>query len=133
MYSRFTFAIILSLALLCGVAAAQDPTPSPTPSPTPVVEVDMTAQRPMSVREAIALALENNRDIEVTRKNVKIAEFDLQAARGFYQPRLTGRTAYERSTLPNVSVFTANQKTTQSSIVGNAALNAGVGAACTAN
>lgn len=86
------------------------------------VGVEMTDQRPMTVREAIALALDNNKDIEVTRKNVKIAEFDLQSARGFFQPRLTGQTAYERATAPNVSIFSSNQNTTTGSLVGNAAL-----------
>jgi HAE1 family hydrophobic/amphiphilic exporter-1 len=86
------------------------------------IGVDLTDQRAMSVREAIALALENNTDIEVTRKNVRIAEFDLKAARGIYQPRLIGRTEYERSTVPNVSIFSSNQKTTQGSVVGSGAV-----------
>ena len=46
------------------------------------VGVDMERQRPLSLREALALALENNKDIEVARDNVKIAEFDLKGARG---------------------------------------------------
>src|SRR5688572_28429177 len=88
------------------------------------VGVDMADQRSLTLSEAIALALENNKDIEVTRKNVKIAEFDLIAARGVYQPRLTGQTFYERSTVPNVSIFSSNPTTTQSSIVSNAGVNA---------
>ena len=84
------------------------------------VGVDMADQRSLTLNEAITLALENNIDIEVTRKNVKIAEYDLLAARGVYQPRLTGQTYYERSTVPNVSIFSTNQTTTQSSIVGSA-------------
>ncbi|HEY0658794.1 MAG TPA: hypothetical protein VGD05_09980, partial [Pyrinomonadaceae bacterium] len=51
------------------------------------VGVDMLQQKPLSLKEAIALALENNKDIEVSRQNVRIAEFDLQAADGFYEPR----------------------------------------------
>lgn len=88
------------------------------------VGVDMTDQRSLTLNEAITLALENNKDIEVTRKNVKIAELDLLAARGVYQPRFTGQTYYERSTVPNVSIFTTNQSTTQGSIVGNAGVTA---------
>lgn len=84
------------------------------------VGVDMLDQRPLTLNDAISLALENNNDIEVTRKNVKIAEFDLKAARGFYQPRFTGTTSYERATTPNVSIFSTNQKTTQGTFVGNA-------------
>ncbi|HEX6124758.1 MAG TPA: TolC family protein [Pyrinomonadaceae bacterium] len=86
------------------------------------VGVDMTDQRPLTLNEAVTLALENNKDIEVTRKNVRIAEYDLIAARGVYQPRLTGQTFYERSTVPNVSIFSTNQTTTQGSLVGNAGI-----------
>lgn len=86
------------------------------------VGVDMTDQQPLTLAEAITKALENNKDIEVTRKNVQIAEFDLKAARGYYEPRFSGTTSYERSTVPNVSIFSSNQKTTQGSFVGNAGL-----------
>jgi outer membrane protein len=131
---------------------AQDPTPSPTPAvvdkqSTPPenikgvqqvapayrsderrfpdlgrVGVDLTQQKALSLKDAIELALENNKDIEVTRKNDRIAEFDLTAARGFYQPRLTGQTYYERSTIPNTGIFSTNQTTTTNNILGNAAL-----------
>lgn len=151
MFPRSFFIFFLIAAVAAG-ALAQDPTPSPTPIDTdrqgraaeeltnvPAVApgfeseervlpdlgrigVDMADQRPISVREAIALALENNTDIEVTRKNVRIAEFDLEAARGVYQPRLIGQTSYERSTTPNVSIFSSNQKTTQGAFVGTANL-----------
>ena len=89
------------------------------------VGVDMADQRSLTLNDAITLALENNKDIEVTRKNVKIAEFDLLAARGVYQPRFTGQTYYERSTLPNISFFTPQISTvTTGSFVGNAGLQA---------
>jgi HAE1 family hydrophobic/amphiphilic exporter-1 len=85
-----------------------------------LVGVDMMQQKPISLKEAITLALENNKDIEVSRQNVRIAEFDLTAARGFYEPRFTGQTFYERSTTPNVGIFSTNETTTQGSFVGNA-------------
>ncbi len=86
------------------------------------IGVDMTQQRTLTLHEAVELALDNNLDIEVSRKTVTMAEFDLRSARGFYQPRLAGQSYYDRSTVPNVSIFSANQKTTQGSFVGNAAL-----------
>ena len=86
------------------------------------VGVEMTNQRPLMLQDAISLALTNNKDIEVTRKNVQISEFDLQAARGVYEPRFSGQSYYERATVPNVSVFSSNQTTTQGSFVGNAGL-----------
>jgi len=85
-----------------------------------LVGVDMMRQKPLSLKEAIALALENNKDIEVSRQNVRLAEFDLMAADGFYEPRFSGNTQYERATIPNVSIFSTNKTTTSSSIVGNA-------------
>jgi HAE1 family hydrophobic/amphiphilic exporter-1 len=89
------------------------------------VGVDMMQQKPLTLREAITMALENNKDIEVTRENVRIAEFDLQSARGVYEPRFTGQTYYERATTPNISFFSPGvTKTTNSSIVGNAGFQA---------
>ncbi len=85
-----------------------------------LVGVDMMQQQPLSLKEAITMALENNKDIEVSRQNVRIAEFDLRSANGFYDPKFTGQTYYERATIPNVSIFSNVNKITTSSIVGNA-------------
>jgi outer membrane protein len=60
----------------------------------------MEQQRPLSLREALAAALENNNDIEVARHNVKIAEFDLQGANGAYDPRLSSASYFERIESP---------------------------------
>jgi outer membrane protein len=139
---------ILSLAILAAAVAgvsAQTSMPTPTPVPETIsvpavapgfenrdlslpdlglVGVEMTHQRPLTLNDAVGLALENNRDIEVTRKTEQMAEFDLRAARGVYQPRLTGQMYYDRSTTPNVSIFSTNQKNTVSSLVGNAGISA---------
>lgn len=60
------------------------------------VGVELDRQRPLTLREALAMALENNKDIEVARHNVKIAEFDFSAARGVYDPRFISSAYYER-------------------------------------
>src|SRR5829696_2285300 len=87
------------------------------------VGVDMTDQRSLTLNDAITLALENNKDIEVTRKNVKIAEYDLLAARGVYEPRFRGQTYYERATVPNISFFSPEtDSVTSRSFAGNAGL-----------
>ncbi len=88
------------------------------------VGVDMADQKPLTLNETILMALENNRDIEVSRKNVRIAEFDLLAARGVYEPRFNGQLYYDRSTVPNTSVFVNAAATTQGTLVGNTSLNA---------
>ncbi|MDQ4122859.1 MAG: TolC family protein [Acidobacteriota bacterium] len=84
------------------------------------VGVDMLQPQALSLRDALERALSNNKDIEITRQNVRIAEFDLTAAQGFYEPRFAGTTNYERATVPNVSIFSGQQtSTTQQGITGN--------------
>ena len=73
------------------------------------VGVDMNQQRPLSIREALAMALENNKDIEVARENVRIAEFDLHGAQGAYDPRFTTQTYYERIESPISSFLAGGQ------------------------
>jgi len=79
--------------------------------PFPVLDrvgVDMSEQRPLTMREAIELALANNKDIEVARQNVRVAEFDLRAARGVYDPRLLTSSYYERSETPAASFLSGS-------------------------
>lgn len=146
---RHLYLIILALLIAAGSEAlAQSPTPTPAVSDVQNVApenilgvpevaakyssddrslpdlgrvgVDMTDQKPLTLREAIELALENNRDIEVARKSSAIAEWDLRSTGGIFQPRLSGQSYYERATTPNVSIFSNNQKTTQGSFIANA-------------
>ena len=88
------------------------------------VGVDMTDQYALTLADALARALENNKEIEVTRRNVLIAEFDLRAAKGYYEPRFNGQAYYERSKTPVFSFFGGgpDYSLTQSSFVGNANL-----------
>jgi HAE1 family hydrophobic/amphiphilic exporter-1 len=79
--------------------------------PFPTLErvgVDMGEQRALSVREAIEMALSNNKDIEVARQNVRAAEFDLQAARGVYDPRFLTNSYYERTETPTASFLSGS-------------------------
>ncbi len=85
------------------------------------VGVDLAEQKPLSLREALEMALVNNKDIEVARSNVKIAEFDLQGARGVYDPRLSSLSYYERTVTPVASFLAgggANATVTQSDFTG---------------
>src|SRR5678816_3940978 len=89
------------------------------------VGVDLSQQRPLSMREALAMALENNKHIEVARENVRIAEFDYLGAQGAYDPRFTTQAFYERIESP-ISSFLAggqNGSTIQSDYTGTARLD----------
>src|SRR5262245_16634742 len=104
--------ILFFLTFAFGSAMAQEPTPMqqlPIPPVAPDfrapqkplpelnrVGVDMNQQHPLSLREALSMALENNKDIEVARENVRLAEFDLKGSHGIYDPRINVTSFYER-------------------------------------
>src|SRR5215831_4833531 len=94
-------------------------TKSPLPSLTRV-GVDTNDQQPLSLRDAIALALRNNKDIEVARDNVKIAEYDLMTARGSYDPRFTAQNYFERIETPATSVLSGASRLETDDITGTA-------------
>ncbi|HZB46654.1 MAG TPA: TolC family protein, partial [Pyrinomonadaceae bacterium] len=97
-------------------ASAAAPLPATPPSvaasyeaparPLPAVErvgVEVGEAQPLSLDEAVRLALENNNDIDATRIGVEMAEHDLTAARGAYDLRFTSESYFERSTTPVAS------------------------------
>ena len=118
-----------------GIAPAQLPTEPPpvapdfeAPSrPLPSAErvgVDMMNQAALTLRDAIALALQNNNDIDASRVNVEIAEFDLTAAQGVYDPRFSTESYYESRTTPTSSSLSggADGSVTQKDLTGAARL-----------
>ena len=136
-------ALALIMATCSLTVLAQTPTPSPSPQDLQVpaiapdfnpaqkplpelgrIGVDMNRQRPLTIREALALALENNKDIEVARHNVKIAEFDLTAVRGAYDPHISSSSYFERIDSPISSFLSggSNGSVTQSDFTGTARL-----------
>src|SRR5215208_4157772 len=145
MRKGFLLVVIFALGA-SSVVTAQQPAASPEPSqmqqlqvppvapdfrapqkPMPALDrvgVDMNQQRPLSLREALSMALENNKDIAVARENVRIAEFDLLGAKGVYDPRLTTTAFYERAENPISSFLSGGQNgsTTQSDYTGTARL-----------
>ncbi|HZH90931.1 MAG TPA: TolC family protein [Pyrinomonadaceae bacterium] len=84
------------------------------------VGVDVSEQLPLSLNEAIALALRNNNDIDGSRINVEIAEFNLNAARGVYDPLFSTESYYESRTTPTSSTISggANGSVTQKDLTG---------------
>ena len=119
MQKRILLLIVFILGVYSLVTAQQKPLPEMSR-----VGVDINQQRPLALREALSMALENNKDIEVARENVRIAEFDLLGARGVYDPRLSTTAFYERAENPISSFLSGGQNgsTTQSDYTGTARL-----------
>ncbi len=58
-----------------------------------------------NLRDAVIAALEKNVDIEIERENVKITQYDINAAKGVYDPFLITNINYQPSMTPNAFVF----------------------------
>src|SRR5437868_7085508 len=69
------------------------------------IGVDLSQSVPLAMRDAIALALQNNLDIEQYREGVQIATFNLQALRGIYDILSTSDVNYRSQTIPVASQF----------------------------
>lgn len=127
------------------------PTPTPIPLPTPFIPdtqlpaepppiapnfeapvrplpsservgVDLTNQMSLSLEEAIELALRNNNDIDTSRNDVQIAEFNFRGARGIYDPIIGAEGYYESRTTPTASTIggATNGSVTLQQFFGNA-------------
>ncbi len=125
--------LVVMLTSSVMIANAQDPaSPTPTPLPTPVITspleddqpvvpnvrpaprplpspervgVNVSDQMSISLEDAIRLALENNNDIDASRNDVQIAEFNLRGAQGVYDPVIGSESFYESVTTPVASLI----------------------------
>jgi outer membrane protein len=111
--------LLAIILLMAPTGLAQDSPQSGIPNPQSDVRVGVNpAKRVMlTLKDAMSMALENNRDIEVERLNVQMNEFDVRAAQGFYDPSLATTLYYDRNLIPATSIF-ASGKT--DSVIGDA-------------
>src|SRR6185503_10007417 len=103
-----------SVGIAPGVAPAELPDEPPPIAPNyqapmrplPSAErvgVNVSDQTPLTLNDAIRMALKDSNDIDQSRIDVQIAEFNLRAAQGIYDPLLSSENYYERSTTPTSS------------------------------
>jgi HAE1 family hydrophobic/amphiphilic exporter-1 len=122
-----------SIGVSSGIAPAELPQEPPAIAPgyeaparpLPSAErvgVNLDEQTPLTLDDAIRLAIENNNDLDTARINVRLAEFDLTGARGAYDPIFSSESFYERSVTPVSSVIGggANGSVTQTNATGAA-------------
>ncbi len=119
-----------------GIPAAELPAEPPPVAPdfkAPVrplpssdrIGVDVSNQMPLSLDDAIEMALQNNNDIDASRNDVRIAEFNLRGARGVYDPLIGSESYYESVTTPTASAIggAVNGAVTQTRYFGSAGVN----------
>ncbi|MCB1023255.1 MAG: TolC family protein [Acidobacteria bacterium] len=135
-------------------AAAPTPTPTPsvvTPSditpatlpddPPPVapnfeapirplpsaerIGVDNARQLTLTLEKVVEMALKNSNDIDATRNDVRIAEYNLQATEGVYDPLFSTRSYFETATNPTASTIggAVNGSVTQRRLFGSAGVS----------
>src|SRR5436190_6344849 len=107
---------------LGGFCFAQSPTITATPSdimpvaPTfnapqrtlPTTErvgVDNMDQFPLTLPQAVEMALKNNNNIDASRNELRMSGFTLESARGVYDPLLSSENYYESLTTPTASAI----------------------------
>ncbi len=110
--SLTVFCAIFCASLISAPVAAQDP---PAQQPTSTIQTQDIVARPIpprtvglepgkikrwSLRDAIMTALDNNVEIELERENVRLMQYDLIAAQGFYDPAVTSTVLYNKSIQP---------------------------------
>lgn len=128
--------------LFAAGAAAQSvtPEPTPTPDPMPIAPVPNIQLRPMpsqdrigiengsgitlTLERAIEMALENNNDIEIARKTGRIGNFQIEVAKGAYDPVAAAESYYERLNIPTASLIggAVNGSVTQTRLFGSAGI-----------
>ena len=93
----------------------------PQPIPDRSVGLDPGKIVRWSLRDAIMMALENNVEIQIEKENVRLAEFDLFASRGFYDPTFTSRISWAPQRTPNAFAFsgTSDKATITNSTIVN--------------
>lgn len=100
MTKRILLSIGLLLALSLSPANAQE---------APRANIDAAKTRRLTLREAITGALNNNRDLEIERVNVQLQEFDLQASKGAFDPKLSTGIYFDHRNTPVASLIAGGE------------------------
>lgn len=89
------------------------------------VGVDNANQLPLTVEDAIRLALENNNEIDISRQDKQIEQFRLRGARGVYDPFIAAEGYYESASTPTASLIggAVNGSVTQTRFFGSGGIS----------
>src|SRR5262245_11409301 len=82
--------------------------PQDTPAQLTGGEVDKIVR--WTLKDAILAALEKNPDIEISRHNVRLSQFDVLASQGVYDPITYSTLNYNSQKTPNVSRFSGSSQ-----------------------
>lgn len=108
---RFVY-LALAATLPAGLAAAQTlSTPGQRTLVPPVrpfhlaPRIGVVTEQPLSLQQALTLALANNKDVEASRIDQEEADYGVLAARGVYDTVFTGNNMWEKQISPIASTL----------------------------
>ena len=90
MIARASVSLALAFALVCpAIAHAQTPAANDAPLPAvpPRVGVTGAPPAPITIQDAVRMALEHNTDVAIARLAREVAEQDIRAAEGVFDVR----------------------------------------------
>lgn len=118
--------IVVSLLALCWLtvpAWAEEETPveaQAEPEQAGLSGPTLHGQLALSLQEAIAMAIENNLDVDIVRYDPPIADLDATAARGAYDPNLYGNFDYASTETPIASALQSGSRLVERQVSGAA-------------
>ena len=102
------FLTMIAVVAMTSINAHAQSNANDKPISSERVGVESADALPLTLHEAIKLALENNNDIRTSRIDVEKAEHSLTARRGAYDPQIFSETYFERSSIPVPSFLDVN-------------------------
>lgn len=104
-------------------AASAPAAATPAPGTTPALPPAGAAQElPLTIQEALALAIENNLDVQISRYEPLIAHEEYVAAWGAYDPRAAGDFGYRYEEIPVASALQTDSTLLEKEYSGSAGL-----------
>ncbi len=83
------------------IATAQESSSVPLPREFRLPpRIGISGERPLSLQEAITMALANNRDIDISRIDQQRAGYNLTSAQGAFDPRIGGVASFQKNVVP---------------------------------
>lgn len=114
-------ALALAISLFSSMATAQ--TPGVAGSNEPARRVGVSGEMSLTLKEAVAMAVENNLDVQIQKTNVAIAQQGVVAAKGNFDPVLRWNPGFVSAITPAASVLQApNGKLSDRSMTQNFSL-----------
>lgn len=108
--------VIMSIVLWCGAISfgSEDPSRTQPPSPMPQTGIELESQLKfvsLSLQESVAYALRNNFDLEISKLNLKIQDYDITKEKSRFDPVLKLEGNIQDSETPSSNLLQVGSST----------------------